>query len=219
MDVDVEVLEGSICALVGTNGAGKSTVLRAATGLVRLSHGSVRLFGQDVTRLSPEDRVGRGLVLVAGGRATFPSLSVEESVRIGTYTFRHDRSRVEEAVATALAPFPRLVERRTQRAGSLSGGEQQLLALARALAMAPRVLLVDELTIGLAPAAADEVLAAVTALAGTGVTVLLVEQSIRRALAVAETAYFLERGQVRFDGPAAALATRTDLLRPVLLAP
>jgi branched-chain amino acid transport system ATP-binding protein len=219
LDVDLDVAEGSISALVGTNGAGKSTVLRAATGLVRPGHGSVRLFGEDITRLSPEDRVGLGLVLVAGGRATFPSLSVEESVRIGTYTFRHDRSRVEEAVAAALAPFPRLIERRTQRAGTLSGGEQQLLALARALAMAPRVLLVDELTLGLAPAAADEVLAAVTALAATGVTVLLVEQSIRRALAVAETAYFLERGQVRFEGPAAALATRTDLLRPVLLAP
>jgi branched-chain amino acid transport system ATP-binding protein len=179
----------------------------------------VHLFGEDITRLPAERRVRRGLVMVAGGRSTFPSLTVEESLRIATYSFHRDRSRVAAAVSAALDHFPLLAKRRAQVAGTLSGGEQHLLALAGALAVRPRVLLVDELTLGLAPAAADDVLASVAALPGTGVTVLLVEQSIRRALAVADIACFLERGAVRFAGPAAELASRHDLLRPVLLAP
>jgi ABC-type branched-subunit amino acid transport system ATPase component len=214
---DLEVGASGICALLGTNGAGKSTILRAVCGLLRPRGGRVSLFGEDITRLRAESRVRRGMVLVPGGRSTFPSLTVEESLRVGTWTFRHDRHRSEQAVAAALARFPTLAERRKQRAGTLSGGEQQLLALARALIPAPRVLLIDELTLGLAPAAADEVLATVAALAAEGTGILLVEQSPSRAVAVAQTAYFLERGRVRFSGPAAELPARTDLLRPVLL--
>jgi ABC-type branched-subunit amino acid transport system ATPase component len=217
--VDLEVAVGGVCALLGTNGAGKSTIVRALSGLIRPSRGTVRLFGEDVTSSSPEARVGLGMVAVPGGRATFPSLTVEESLRIGTWPFRHDRSRSERAMAAALARFPHLADRRGQKAGTLSGGEQQLLALARALMPEPRLLLVDELTLGLAPAAADDVLATIAGLGAEGVTVLLVEQSVRRAVSVAQTAYFLERGQVRFAGPAAELPGRTDLLRPILLAP
>jgi ABC-type branched-subunit amino acid transport system ATPase component len=217
--VDLDVQAGSLTALVGTNGAGKSTVLRAAAGLVRPQRGSVRLFGDDITAVPAHRRAGLGLVTVAGGRSTFPSLTVEETLRIATYSVRRQRGRATAAVAAALDPFPSLAKRRTQTAGTLSGGEQHLLALAGALAIGPRVLMVDELTLGLAPAAADDVLAAVSALPATGVTVLLVEQSIRRALAVADEAVFLERGQVRFAGEAAGLAGREDLLRPVLLAP
>lgn len=216
--VDLEVPAGSVCALLGTNGAGKSTILRAASGLLRPAGGTVALFGEEITGVRPEARVGLGLVMVPGGRATFPSLTVDESLRIGTWPFRHDRRRVDQAMAAALARFPRLADRRHQVAGNLSGGEQQLLALARALMPDPRVLLVDELTLGLAPAAAADVLGVVAGLAAEGVTVLLVEQSVSRAVAIAMTAYFLERGQVRFAGPASDLPARTDLLRPVLLA-
>jgi ABC-type branched-subunit amino acid transport system ATPase component len=216
--VDLDVPAGSVCALLGTNGAGKSTILRAASGLLRPDRGTVTLFGNDITFVRPECRVGLGMVMVAGGRATFPSLTVEESLRVGAWPFRHDRARVGQAVDAALNRFPLLAERRTQRAGTLSGGEQQLLALARALVPGPQVLLADELTHGLAPAAAADVLATIARLTGEGVAVLLVEQSVRRALAVADTAYFLERGQVRFAGPAADLPARVDLLRPILLA-
>jgi ABC-type branched-subunit amino acid transport system ATPase component len=216
--IDLDVAERSVCALLGTNGSGKSTVLRAVSGVVPRRQGTVRLFGEDITGLTAEQRVGRGMVMIPGGRATFPSLTVEESLRIGTWTFRRDRRRVETAVAEALARFPRLAQRRHQRAGTLSGGEQQLLGLARALMTQPRLLLIDELTLGLAPKAADEILAAMTDLVAGGQTVLLVEQSVRRAVAVAEQAYFLDRGEVRFCGPAADLLTRADLLRPVLLA-
>jgi ABC-type branched-subunit amino acid transport system ATPase component len=214
--VDLDVEKGSLTALVGTNGAGKSTLLRAAAGLVRPQRGIVRLFGDDITSVAADRRAGLGLVTVAGGRSTFPSLTVEESLLIATYSRRRKRAAV---VAAALDPFPSLAKRRTQMAGTLSGGEQHLLALAGALAVGPRVLMIDELTLGLAPAAADDVLSAVAALPATGVTVLMVEQSIRRALAVADEAVFLERGQVRYAGPAAGLAGREDLLRPVLLAP
>jgi ABC-type branched-subunit amino acid transport system ATPase component len=216
-EVDLDVPSGGVCALLGTNGAGKSTIVRAVSGLIRASSGAVHLFGDDVTSVKPEARVGLGMVAVPGGRATFPSLTVEESLRIGTWPFRRDGRRVERAITAALARFPQLADRRQQRAGTLSGGEQQLLALARALMPEPRLLLVDELTLGLAPAAADAVLATVAGLPAAGVTVLLVEQSVSRAVAVADTAYFLERGRVRFAGPAADLLARTDLLRPVLL--
>jgi ABC-type branched-subunit amino acid transport system ATPase component len=216
--VDLDVAAGSVCALLGTNGAGKSTILRAVSGLHRPAAGSVKLFGDDVTSVRPEARVRRGMVMVPGGRATFPSLTVDENLKVGTWPFRHDRDRVEEAMAAAVARFPHLVNRRQQRAGTLSGGEQQLLALARALMAEPAMLLIDELTLGLAPGAAAELLDTVAALAAEGTAILLVEQSVSRAVAVAGTAYFLERGQVRFAGPAAELAGRTDLLRPVLLA-
>jgi ABC-type branched-subunit amino acid transport system ATPase component len=217
--VDLDVPADSLTALVGTNGAGKSTVLRAVSGLLRPRRGTVELFGDDITAVPPDQRVGRGLLMVAGGRSTYPSLTVEESLRVATYSFRRDRSRVAAALSAAFAHFPFLEKRRTQVAGTLSGGEQHLLALAGALAVRPRVLLVDELTLGLAPAAADDLLGTVAELASGGVTVLLVEQSIRRALAVADQAVFLERGEVRFAGPAAGLVARRDLLRPVLLAP
>jgi len=217
--IDLEVAAGGVCALLGTNGAGKSTIVRAVSGLLRPSRGTIRLFGEDVTTHSPEARVRRGMAAVAGGRATFASLSVEENLRIGTWSFRHDRLRREAATNAALRHFPLLARRRRQRAGTLSGGEQQLLALARALMVEPRLLVIDELTLGLAPAAADEVLETIRAVAASGVTVLLVEQSVSRAVRVSQTAYFLERGQVRFAGPAAELPARSDLLRPVLLSP
>ncbi len=216
--VDLEVAGGTVCALLGTNGAGKSTIVRAVSGLLRPQAGTVRLFGEDIGALPAQARVRRGMAMVPGGHATFPSLTVEESLRVGTWPFRRDRGRADRAVAEALARFPKLAQRRGQASGTLSGGEQQLVALARALMGDPRVLIVDELTLGLAPAAAEAVLATVAGLAAAGMTVVLVEQSVTRALQVAQTAYFLERGRVLFAGAARDLPARTDLLRPVLLA-
>jgi len=206
---------GEVVALLGTNGAGKSTVVRAVAGLLAPSAGSVRFEGADLGRMPPDRRARLGIATVLGGSATFASLTVEESLRVGA---AGPRDLLAGAVEAVLDRFPLLAARRRSRAGTLSAGEQQLLALARASIGSPRLLLVDELTLGLSPLAAESVLGAVAEVAATGVGVLLVEQSPERAAAVAERAYFLERGQVRFDGPVADLLDRRDLLRPVLLA-
>ena len=216
-DIDIRVDQGAVVALLGTNGAGKTTALKVAAGLLKPVRGQVHLFGDDVTSLSTEKRVARGMVMVPGGRGTFPSLTVLESLRTGAYLFRHDRQRVADGLERAFARFPVLGERRDETSGTLSGGEQQMLALARALMLQPKVLLVDELSLGLAPVVAAEVLASVRQLAEDGTAVLLVEQSVGRAVSISDYAYFLERGRVRFSGPAHELPARTDLLRPVLL--
>ena len=218
-EVDVAVGPGEVCALLGTNGAGKSTILRVASGLLSPDHGQVLLFGEDITRVPAHRRVERGLAMVAGGRATFASLSVEDNLRAGAYSLRRERRRSSAALAACYDRFPVLGQHRAQAAGTLSGGQQQVLALAKALLLEPRVLLVDELTMGLAEASAKEVLATVAALAAAGVAVLYVEQSVSHALDVAATACFLERGRMRFVGSPVTLAGRADLLRPVLLAP
>ncbi len=209
--IDLDLPEGSVAALLGSNGAGKTTIMRALAGVIPAS-GSIRLFGEEISGLSPRDRVRRGLVLVAGGRGTFSSLTVQESVALGTRaTPALGRA---EGAAEALALFPQLCARRRQRCGTLSAGEQQLVTLARAVAARPRLLLVDELTMGLSSAAADAVGDLV---AGLG-SVVLVDQSITRALALASWAWYLERGAIAFSGPSGQLAARRDLLQPVLLA-
>ncbi len=200
--IDMDLPEGAVGALVGTNGAGKSTILRALAGVIP-SQGRVRLGGEDISGLPPRARVRRGLVLAAGGAGTFPSLSVEESLAVG------NRGPLDEVYSL----FPTLAARRRQRAGSLSAGEQQLVTLARALLAHPRVLLVDELTLGLTAALADEVSQVVAGRAN----VVVVDQSIGRALGLASWAWFLERGAIRFSGPARELRGRQDLVHPVLL--
>jgi branched-chain amino acid transport system ATP-binding protein len=212
--VDLELAPGTVGALLGTNGAGKSTILRAVAGLVPSQAGRVELFGQDLTRWPVERRVRHGLALVAGGQATFPSLTIEENLRVGAWCRPHHQP--GGTMEDALGRFPQLAGRARQRAGSLSGGEQHLLALARALVAGPRVLMIDELTLGLAPSAAEQVMATVVELAAGGTTILLVEQSISRALAVAATVWFLQRGEIRYAGPPSGLAARADLLQPVL---
>jgi branched-chain amino acid transport system ATP-binding protein len=213
--VDFRVAAGEVVALLGTNGAGKSTLLRAVSGLIRPAGGTVRFDGQDVTGARPVELVRRGLVQMPGGRATFPGLSVEENLRVGGITApRAERS---DRVAEVLDLFPWLAERRGQLAGSLSGGQQQQLALARALMGRPRLLMIDELSLGLAPVIVEQLLEVVEGLRRRGVSIVIVEQHVDMALAFADRAYFLERGQVRFDGPAADLHGRTDLLRAVFL--
>ena len=215
--VDLRVEDGEMVALLGTNGAGKSTVLRVVSGLQLPWRGSVRLSGRDITWLDPERRLPLGVALVPGGRSTFGPLSVIDNLRAHAYSLGTDRALVESRLDEAMDTFPRLAERRDQPAATLSGGEQQMLALAKALIVKPRVLLVDELSLGLAPVVVGELLTIVRRINATGTSVVLVEQSVNVALSLAERAYFLERGRVQFEGRSSDLLGRDDLLRSVFL--
>jgi branched-chain amino acid transport system ATP-binding protein len=216
-DVSVDVEDGEVVALLGTNGAGKSTLLRAVSGLDYPTRGTIRCFGNDITWLDAETRVDRGVIQVPGGKSTFPSLTVLENLRTGGYRFRKDRARLNAAVDEVFGYFPVLEERSGQAAGTLSGGEQQMVALGRAFIADPRLLLIDELSLGLAPVIVEQLLGIVRAFSARGTTLVLVEQSVNVALAAADTAYFMERGQIRFGGPARDLLEREDLLRSVFL--
>jgi ABC-type branched-subunit amino acid transport system ATPase component len=216
-DVNLEVAEGEMVALLGTNGAGKSTLLRAVAGLDHPHRGVIRLFGANCTYLEPEQVVGQGVSLLVGGKMTFPGLSVRDNLVIGEQSFRRERPRARAALDEALALFPELAERLDQAAGTLSGGEQQMLALARAMMTEPKLLLVDELSLGLAPKTVEHLMGVIRRVHAAGTTVVLVEQSLNRAMSLATRAVFLERGEIRFDGPVAELAGRGDLLRPVFL--
>jgi len=215
--VDLEVRQGEVLALLGTNGAGKSTVLRAVSGLVVPDRGVVRLDGRAVTLLDAPTRVRGGIVTVPGGKAVFGELSVLENLLAGAHTYAWDRRRQRSELARVVSLFPRLGERLGQRAGLLSGGEQQMLAIGKALLLRPRVLLIDELSLGLAPVVVQELLAVVEALKAEGVTMVVVEQSLNVALALADRAVFLEKGRVRFEGSAAELLARDDVARAVFL--
>jgi ABC-type branched-subunit amino acid transport system ATPase component/MFS family permease len=216
-DVSIDVDDGDVVALLGTNGAGKSTVLRAVCGLDLPDRGSVRCFGEDVTWMDAESRVERGIIQVPGGKSTFPSLTVLENLRTGGYRYRRDKARLDAAVEEVFGHFPVLHDRKDQAAGTLSGGEQQMVALGRAFIADPRLLLIDELSLGLAPVIVEQLLGIVRAFSARGTTLVLVEQSVNVALSIADTAYFMERGQVRFSGPSAELLDRPDLLRSVFL--
>ncbi|MDQ3946648.1 MAG: MFS transporter, partial [Actinomycetota bacterium] len=217
--VDFEVEEGEIVALLGTNGAGKSTLLRAVSGLVEPAAGVVVLDGVDLTGVAPHHVAGMGVAQVPGGRGVFPSLTVAENLRVATWGQRLRGPEAEAAAAQAISHFPVLRLRLDQPAGTLSGGEQQMLALAQAFVSRPRLLLVDELSLGLAPAVVGRLLEVIRAIRDRGTTVVLVEQSVTTALALADVAYFMEKGEIRFRGPAAELAARPDLLRAVFLRP
>jgi branched-chain amino acid transport system permease protein len=209
---------GEVVALLGTNGAGKSTVLGAIAGLLPAASGTVRYAGQDLRGLDAAARAAKGLVAVFGGRGVFPSLTVEENLRLGGWLCRRDPATRRRRREEALAQFPDLAARLEATADALSGGQRQMLALAQALELDPRALLVDELTLGLDPAALERAIALVRGLSAAGVAVLVAEQSLAVAARLATRAVFLERGTVRFDGPVGELARRDDLLRPRLLA-
>ncbi len=216
-DINLEVDQGEIVALLGTNGAGKSTLLRAVAGLDHPHRGVVRIFGANCTYLEPEQIIGQDVALLVGGKMTFPRLTVRENLLIGATTMRAQGSRARAAFDEAIDRFPELAGRLNQWAGTLSGGEQQMLALARVMMTAPRLLLIDELALGLAPMAVDRLMGIVREVNQQGTTVVLVEQSANRAMSLARRAFFLERGEIRFDGPTAELLERSDLLRPVFL--
>jgi ABC-type branched-subunit amino acid transport system ATPase component len=213
--VDLDVAPGEILGLLGTNGAGKSTLLRAVSGLGRLQAGEITFDGERITTEPAEGRVQRGLVMLPGGKGVFPSLTVEENLTAAAFTFVFDRRRATARVAGALELFPALRGRMGQRAGTLSGGEQQMLALAKAFVLEPRLLLIDELTLGLAPVAVQALLEAVERFRASGMTIVLVEQSLNVAIALCDRAVFMERGQIRFSGPPAELLERGDLARAV----
>jgi ABC-type branched-subunit amino acid transport system ATPase component/sugar phosphate permease len=216
-DVNLEIAQGEMVALLGTNGAGKSTLLRAVAGLDHPHRGVIRLFGANSTYLEPEQVLSQGVALLVGGKMTFPGLTVRDNLAIGARSLQGDGDRVAAAMAAATELFPELAERLDQPAGTLSGGEQQMLALARVLMTEPRLLLVDELSLGLAPKTVEHLMGIVRRVHASGTTVVLVEQSVNRALQLAPRAVFLERGTVRFDGPTQELLGRDDLLRPVFL--
>ena len=216
-DVDFTVDDGEMVALLGTNGAGKSTLLRVISGLGIPSSGSVRISGQDVTYAEPGDRVRLGVSQIPGGKAVFGPLSVVENLRMYGYALGRDRRAVDRGIDEAFATFPRLAERRNAPASTMSGGEQQMLALSKALILSPRLLLIDELSLGLAPKVVGELLSLVRTINAAGTSVVLVEQSVNVALSLAEHAYFMEKGQVRFDGRTEDLLARPDILRSVFL--
>ena len=200
--VDLGVDGGEVVALLGANGAGKTTTLRAVSGLLRPSGGQVRLDGRRLDRLAPHEVVAAGVAHVPEGRRVFARMSVAENLEMGAYT---DPRGGRRALQRVLERLPVLAERRSQAAGTLSGGEQQLLALGRALMSSPRVLLLDEPSTGLAPQAVEAVLSVVRDLAADGVAVLLVEQDVEVALATASRAYVLETGRVVVSAPSAQL--------------
>ena len=215
-DVGFEVRRGETLALLGTNGAGKSTVLRAVSGLLLPDRGVVRMNGRTITLVDPQYRVGLGMLQIPGGEALFTSMTVGENLDVWSWQLP-DRSRREEGLQRVFDTFPELADRLDDRAGSLSGGQQQMLALGRALMLDPELLMIDELSLGLAPVVVQELLGVVERLKAQGVTMVIVEQSVNVALAVADRAVFMERGRIRFEGPAQELLERGDLLRAVFL--
>ncbi len=215
--VDFHVDDGEIVALLGTNGAGKSTLLAAISGLITPVGGSITYEQRDITKAGPNETVAGGIVLMPGARGVFPTLTVEENLRIAAWLYRKDPEYVNEATEQVLTYFPVLRERWTQKAGNLSGGEQQMLTLGQVFIARPKLLMIDELSLGLAPLIVERLLDIVRAINEAGTAVVLVEQSVNIAVTLAERAVFLEKGEVRFHGPTTALLDRPDLLRAVFL--
>ncbi len=215
--VDLDVRRGEVLALLGTNGAGKSTLLRCICGLGVPSRGTVRLHGHTLTFAEPEARVSLGIAMMPGGNALWDPLTVEENLRLGAFVLRNDTDERERRLDRVMTLFPELGDLLDQSAGTLSGGQKQMVALAKAMLLEPEVLLIDELSLGLSPIAAQTVLEKVERLRDEGLTIVIVEQSVNVALSIADRAVFMEKGQVRFDGPADELLERGDLLRAVFL--
>jgi len=203
--ISLEVRRGELVALIGANGAGKTTTLKAIARLLPLATGSVHFLGRDLRDVEAHDLPGMGMALSPEGRAIFPNLTVRENLEMGAYTVRDDAA-MRRGIEQAVALFPRLGERMTQAGGTLSGGEQQMLAIARALMSAPQLLMLDEPSLGIAPVLVDQIFEAIERIRRDGMTVLLVEQNTRRALAAAQRAYVLVTGEVVLSGDAATLA-------------
>jgi len=216
--VDLDVAQGEIIALLGTNGAGKSTLLKAISGLVDPGAGRITFGGRDITHADAVETSRLGIVQVPGGKAVFPTLTVAEHFKAGCWLYRDEAAaEVDARIERVLEMFPRLRERWDQMAGNLSGGEQQQLALGMAFVAKPRLLIIDELSLGLAPAIVGQLLDIVREIHAEGATIILVEQSVNVALTIAHRAYFMEKGEVRFSGPTEELLARDDILRSVFL--
>ncbi|PZO81354.1 MAG: ABC transporter ATP-binding protein [Mesorhizobium amorphae] len=210
-DVSLSAAKGELVAILGANGAGKSSTLMAIAGARRPHAGSVRLEGAELGGASPETIVRKGIATVPETRDVFPDLTVSENLRLGSYIHRGDAKGVNEDRERMLALFPRLAERASQPAGTLSGGEQQMLVIARALMSRPRVLLLDEPSLGLAPVIVDQIFDMIAQLKASGLTILLVEQNAAKALALADRAYVMRLGTIAASGTASEIAAGTDL--------
>ncbi len=213
--IDLDVADGEIVTIIGPNGAGKSTLVNTVAGLHRARSGRISMAGADVTRVAAHRVCRHGLAIVPEGRRIFPDMTVGENLALGAYR-PEARARRSEALGWVHELFPRLAERAGQRAGSLSGGEQQMLAIGRALMAAPRLLLMDEPSLGLAPVIVDEVFETIRTINRAGVSVLLVEQNVQRALELASRGYVLAEGRIVLSGPSAELLADEGVRRSVL---
>jgi branched-chain amino acid transport system ATP-binding protein len=214
-DVSLDVAPGELVALLGANGAGKTTTLRTIVGLMRPLKGSVVYGGETIDGLAPHEIVARGVAMVPEGRHVFPRSTVLENLELGAYTRRRPQT-LKANLDRAFSLFPRLAERREQLAGSLSGGEQQMLAIGRALMSEPQLLLLDEPSMGLAPKIVDDIFTLILDLNRSGTTILLVEQNASLSLEIASRAYVLERGRITVSGPAAELADDPQIMEAYL---
>ena len=212
--ISFEVHQGEIVTLIGANGAGKSTTLKTVSGQLRTRTGSITFMNENISRLDPYKIARKGLVQVPEGRKIFQKLSVEENLFIGGYT--RERAEIETTMNDVYQHFPRLKERRRQVAGTLSGGEQQMLAIGRALMSKPRLIMLDEPSMGLAPLLVSQIFSIIRELKDTGVTILLVEQNARMALRIADRAYVLETGRVKLSDSADALLNNDEVQKAYL---
>ena len=208
--VDFEVHPGELVSLIGSNGAGKTTTMKALTGLLQPSAGQIEYLGRDIRGQGPWDLVKQGLVMVPEGRGVFTRMSIVENLQMGAY-LRSDKAGIQADMDRVFALFPRLLERSAQLAGTLSGGEQQMLAMGRALLSRPQLLLLDEPSMGLSPLMVDKIFEVIAEVAAMGVTVLLVEQNASRALKMAQRAYVMESGEISMHGDAKALLHDTKV--------
>ena len=199
--ISFDVNEGEVIALIGANGAGKTTILHTITGLITADRGTVQFEGQEITKVPAHKIVGMGMAHVPEGRRVFANLTVLQNLKMGAYT-RKDKNEIEQTLETVYTRFPRLKERQNQMAGTLSGGEQQMLAMGRALMSHPKIILMDEPSMGLSPIFVNEIFDIIQSVSASGTTVLLVEQNARKALSIADRAYVLETGNVVLEGKA-----------------
>jgi branched-chain amino acid transport system ATP-binding protein len=213
--ISLSVSRGTMTTLLGANGAGKTTSLRAITGTLRPRGGRVLFAGEDVTRLPAHAKTARGLVLVPEGRQLFSNMSVEENLEMGAFSSRA-RQQFNRQLDQVYTLFPRLKERRRQKAGTFSGGEQQMLAIARGLMAVPEILIIDELSLGLAPVVVQQLVETLKALKASGVTVMLVEQNLHLALALCDYAYVIAEGRPFLEGPCAEVAAKPEIRQAYL---
>lgn len=213
--ISFEVNEGEVIALIGANGAGKTTILHTISGLIAPKKGSITFEGQEITKIPAHKIVENGLAQVPEGRRVFPSLSVLQNLKLGAYT-RKDKKEIDDTLKMIYERFPRLEERKNQPAGTLSGGEQQMLAMGRALMSKPRIVLMDEPSMGLSPIFVEEIFNIIKEISAEGTTVLLVEQNAKKALSIADRAYVLETGKIVLEGDAKDLLNDESIKKAYL---
>ena len=213
--VSFEVNQGEVIALIGANGAGKTTILHTVTGLLAPKAGSIIFEGQDITKVPAHKIVSMGMAHVPEGRRVFAQLSVYDNLKMGAYT-RTDKNEIEESLEMVYKRFPRLEERKNQMAGTLSGGEQQMLAMGRALMSKPKIILMDEPSMGLSPIFVNEIFNIIQDVSASGTTVLLVEQNAKKALSIADRAYVLETGNIALEGDAKVLMNDDSIKKAYL---